>query len=1369
MKTVKIRNTRNFRRILGIIMVLATIVTMAVPFTAPVSAVAPYPANRLQGSTPTRLSAAQRPSNYTAVVDGRSFVFSPYNSGVSTNAFAGAGDFSNVPNDMQALVAYYDFSSSIDTGAAWYQIAIMLSNAAGNTDMVNLGGVNDISWMRVNKDGYAHYAFTSGNYSINAQSSGYIVIPMTKAQLSGIGGVDLSQLGFMLQNTEWAYGGDLANTEGFLGDFGYLTGTSYSEAEAALEAAYTNGFGNYVVVGNNESADKNLTGQGDRSLPSLTGSLSGMPADAEAVVFYYDYSNATGIPQNQTGGTADGKYQVVLDYPNAHWGGSENTIIYNAPLDTNISQYFEYKSGPFGYSKTEHGLSYDGYRPQPQQMGYIVIPSSALKSTTVPLTPSNITGIRFNSMDPGSGANLDGGVLKHRALGYVMDLEQFESDISALMNHDNVISLINSIPSPLSLSDILKIETAREAYDKLSDSVAPYVTNYSALEAAEAAYETLVTFGDIDPYPMGLGSTPTRISPAQRPANYNVVVDGSSFTFTPYGANGVSTSPFTGAGNFSAVPGDIQALVAYYDFSSSTYEGVYPFVKGNINLTNADTSLSAAYNCTWLTVNKNGYSKSVTANSSVETYAQSSGYVIIPMTKAQLQGITNVNLSQLGLIFTNSDWGMGGALANTEAFFGDFGYITGTDFATALEPLQDVYSSNLGNYVVTGANENADTASRTVLPTVTGSFSGIPSGAEAIAFYYDYSNMNGTNGTYTQHYESHGMFRIFVRTTSGDTRIIDKWTNPYLPEFTVNKYTTGPYGYSVEENFYYWDGYQPNPKETGYIVIPISNLTASGIDVEDITMIWFESVEWGWGGNLDGVTVSHRALGYIMDMNQFASDFADTMNYQNAVNLINAVPETVSPAGAAALNAARTAYDKLSYAVTPLVTNYLDLIYLEAVYDSASYNVTFNAGLGAFSSGKTIVQSILVGPEGKAQAPNPSPVYEGYTCVGWYTESGCTNKWDFDTLISSDITLYAKWTVCGDIDFDGEITEDDITLVAEYLLKKPSAVSYIEGDEEVFKAVCLTGTEITILDLLTIKELYNNRDTFDVGFGFYHLEPTHADFASMTAHSTGNKLNVSIIGDQNIAPNLQKAAENGTKVWVNIQSVYEALINIGSWGAGDLWIDWFNQIESRIVGSGYASACLGFYLDEPNAMQTLKQVSKYNTDNFGRRFFVNFRTNEVSPSGSRNENSHITVNNTQYLTDVSFNMYADFSTTSNKNTFNNHRNNIKTYCTNENVKYWYTPETKGVKTWSNPQASAVSTRAARCITSLNFMYEKLQEDYAQGKAGGLMCFTYDFTGGSGDDSYGLKLVNENLSNAFSGVLAKAQEIGYDICQGTIIK
>ena len=70
----------------------------------------------------------------------------------------------------------------------------------------------------------------------------------------------------------------------------------------------------------------------------------------------------------------------------------------------------------------------------------------------------------------------------------------------------------------------------------------------------------------------------------------------------------------------------------------------------------------------------------------------------------------------------------------------------------------------------------------------------------------------------------------------------------------------------------------------------------------------------------------------------------------------------------------------------------------------SSFTVTFNAnGHG------TAPEAQKVPSGGKATEPT-APTAAGYTFGGWYTDSQCTNKYDFSTAVTKNITLYAKWT-----------------------------------------------------------------------------------------------------------------------------------------------------------------------------------------------------------------------------------------------------------------------------------------------------------------------------------------------------------------------
>ncbi len=59
--------------------------------------------------------------------------------------------------------------------------------------------------------------------------------------------------------------------------------------------------------------------------------------------------------------------------------------------------------------------------------------------------------------------------------------------------------------------------------------------------------------------------------------------------------------------------------------------------------------------------------------------------------------------------------------------------------------------------------------------------------------------------------------------------------------------------------------------------------------------------------------------------------------------------------------------------------------------------------------GETIDPVIIVSGE-KVSAPTASTA-TGYTFLGWFTDAACTAAYDFDTPVTADMTLYAKWEV----------------------------------------------------------------------------------------------------------------------------------------------------------------------------------------------------------------------------------------------------------------------------------------------------------------------------------------------------------------------
>lgn len=69
------------------------------------------------------------------------------------------------------------------------------------------------------------------------------------------------------------------------------------------------------------------------------------------------------------------------------------------------------------------------------------------------------------------------------------------------------------------------------------------------------------------------------------------------------------------------------------------------------------------------------------------------------------------------------------------------------------------------------------------------------------------------------------------------------------------------------------------------------------------------------------------------------------------------------------------------------------------------------------------------------------PTREGYTFDRWYADAACTSAFDFDTVISSDLTLYAQWQE------DGK-TYHTATLDLNYYGCKPATLDQLVKDGE---------------------------------------------------------------------------------------------------------------------------------------------------------------------------------------------------------------------------------------------------------------------------------------------------------------------------------
>ena len=104
---------------------------------------------------------------------------------------------------------------------------------------------------------------------------------------------------------------------------------------------------------------------------------------------------------------------------------------------------------------------------------------------------------------------------------------------------------------------------------------------------------------------------------------------------------------------------------------------------------------------------------------------------------------------------------------------------------------------------------------------------------------------------------------------------------------------------------------------------------------------------------------------------------------------------------------AETATGNVKYAdekeVKNLTSTSGEEVTLYAKWTISKYTVTFD------SNGGSSINAQIVKYNEKASEPETAPGLEGYTFAGWYSDAALTTEYNFDTEVTADITLYAKW------------------------------------------------------------------------------------------------------------------------------------------------------------------------------------------------------------------------------------------------------------------------------------------------------------------------------------------------------------------------
>ena len=126
------------------------------------------------------------------------------------------------------------------------------------------------------------------------------------------------------------------------------------------------------------------------------------------------------------------------------------------------------------------------------------------------------------------------------------------------------------------------------------------------------------------------------------------------------------------------------------------------------------------------------------------------------------------------------------------------------------------------------------------------------------------------------------------------------------------------------------------------------------------------------------------------------------LNYSNIDP--NTLFSTTSPYKYATADSCEVGYAMIEGTLTQVYTvNYTTVNVTKSSTPPSIYIIQFNS-----NGGSSVNSQSITGSGYKVSRP-ADPTKDNNNFVGWYSDEGLTNAWNFDTVVTSSMTLYAKW------------------------------------------------------------------------------------------------------------------------------------------------------------------------------------------------------------------------------------------------------------------------------------------------------------------------------------------------------------------------
>ena len=165
---------------------------------------------------------------------------------------------------------------------------------------------------------------------------------------------------------------------------------------------------------------------------------------------------------------------------------------------------------------------------------------------------------------------------------------------------------------------------------------------------------------------------------------------------------------------------------------------------------------------------------------------------------------------------------------------------------------------------------------------------------------------------------------------------------------------------------------------------------------DPITREQMAAILYRYGQHKEYDTTATGDVTTFTDSASVSSYAVEAMNWAVGVGLISGVGNnTLAPTGSATRA-------QVAMILMRFCKNYVDV---EQPSEEVTYTVTFNYNYGTEGTYKTVTVA-----EGETVDKPANPSRSGYSFGGWYAETTGGRQFDFDTVITEDITLYAHWS-----------------------------------------------------------------------------------------------------------------------------------------------------------------------------------------------------------------------------------------------------------------------------------------------------------------------------------------------------------------------